>query len=60
MRKRMKQYLSLFLSLCMLMLATPTISLAENDTVPVGTPETTVTTEPTAEPTATTETTVTT
>lgn len=55
MRKRMKQYLSLFLSLCMLMLATPTISLAENDTVPVGTPEPTVTTEPTTETTVTTE-----
>ena len=53
MRKRMKQYLSLFLSLFMLMLATPTIGLAEDGTAPVGTTEPGSTTEATDDPAST-------
>ena len=55
MRINVKRYLSLFLSLCMLLLTMPSISFAEDGNMPVGTPETTVMAEVTPEPTVTAE-----
>ena len=55
MRINVKRYLSLFLSLCMLLLTMPSISFAEDGDMPVGTPETTVMVEPTPEATVTAE-----
>ena len=49
MRKRMKRYLSLCLSLCMLVMATPPIGLAEDGTAPVAAAEQAAVLEPQAE-----------
>ena len=48
MRKRMKRYLSLALSLCMLVMAMPPIGLAEDATAPVATANSAAALEPTA------------
>lgn len=55
MRKRMKRYMSLCLTLCMLVMATPPIVLAEDGTASVATLEQAATSEPQAEANATAE-----
>ena len=53
MRKMFKRYLSLFLTVCMLVSAMPPVSLAEENVTPAASVEPTAepTPEPTAEPT---------